>query len=344
MEKRNFKTLFTIVIIASLLTGCGSSKGIMSESAADTAPAEAPAMNASITQEAAQEMGLYDSGYGEQAETGGASEAGKTPQTGRKLITTMNISAETESFDELMGTLEGQIVSLGGYIENSDQWNGGVDYYGERLNQRNASLTIRIPSDKLDSFVAVMEEKSNITSKGRSVEDVTLAYVDLESHKKALLTAQDRLLELLEKAETVEDLISIEEKLADIRYQLESMESQLRTYDNRIDYSTVYLQIQEVKRLTPQEELTTWGRIKSGFAENLYGAKQDILNFVVNVIINIPYIVIWAILLIIVLVIVILLAKYEKKKKVKRLLKRQEMLYADKKNKEGEGTTNDDSK
>ena len=69
---------------------------------------------------------------------------------------------------------------------------------------------------------------------------MTLQYVDLESHKKALTTEQDRLIELMEQAETVEDIITIEGRLSEVRYQLESMESQLRTYDNKIDYSTVY--------------------------------------------------------------------------------------------------------
>jgi len=331
MKKKSLRLLFTAVLAASLLAGCGSSKGMMNEYAIDSAAgAQAPAAMA--------EEYLYDAGYGEYemaeaadeaavteeapAEAGGADaqaeEIGENPQAGRKLITTMNISAETEYFDELMGNLEKQITDLGGYIENSSQWNGRSDYYGNRLENRSADLTIRIPAEKLESFLAVMEENSNITNKSKSVEDVTLAYVDLESHKKALLAEQERLLELMEMAETVEDLIAIEDKLANVRYQLESMESQLRTYDNKINYSTVNLNIQEVQRLTPPEEPTVWGRIKSGFSENLYAAGQDIQNFLIGIIINIPYILIWLVILAAVLLIVFLLAKYEKKKKAKR--------------------------
>ena len=168
-----------------------------------------------------------------------------------------------------------------------------------------------------------MEESRNITSKSQSVEDVTLAYVDLESHKKALLAEQERLLELMEMAETVEDLITVEDKLANVRYQLESMESQLRTYDNKINYSTVNLDLQEVKRLTPVEEPTVWGRIRSGFFENMYAAGQDIENVLISIVISIPYILIWAVILAVLLLIVFLLAKREKKRKAKRLLKRQ---------------------
>lgn len=346
--KKSLRLLLAALMAASMLTGCGSSKGMMNAASTESAydsvaqvagPAEAPAGDY-----------LYDAGYGdyyyeeelaveaempeempaENSQTQGSkAEEVSDPQAGRKLITTMNLSAETESFDELMGNLERQVAALGGYIESSDQWNGTVDYYGKRINNRDASLTIRIPAEKLDSFLTIVEESSNITNKSKNVEDVTLAYVDLESHKKALLTAEERLLELLEKAESVEDLITIEEKLTDVRYQLESMESQLRTYDNRINYSTVYLRIEEVTRLTPPEEPTTWGRIKSGFSENLYNAGQDILDFVIGLIVNIPYIVIGLVILAVVLLIVFLLAKREKKKKAKRLLQRQQMTGAE---------------
>ena len=253
-----------------------------------------------------------------------AQELPENQQAGRKLITTMTLSAETEHFDALMGNLERQIAELGGYIENSDQWNGSVDYYGNRINDRSASLTVRIPMEKLDGFLSLMEENSNITNKSKNVEDVTLAYVDLESHKKALLTAEERLLELLEKAETVEDLIAIEEKLTDVRYQLESMESQLRTYDNKINYSTVYLNIQEVTRLTPVEAPTTWSRIRNGFSENLYNLGEGIKDFFIGVVINIPYIVMWIIILGIGAFIGFLAVKHDKKKKEKRQKERQQ--------------------
>ncbi len=338
MKKKSLGLLFTAALTASLLAGCGSSKGMMNEYAVDTA---APA--------AAQEAYLYDAGYGEyeyaaeetavQVEDampeeavpagengtvtdGAAEEITEDPRAGRKLITTMDVSAETEYFDDLMVNLERQIAALGGYIESSNQWNGGVDAYGNRMGSRSAYLTIRIPAEKLGSFVSMVEESSNITHKSQSVEDVTLAYVDLESHKKALLTEQERLLELMEMAETVEDLITVEDKLATVRYELESMESQLRTYDNKINYSTVNLDIQEVERLTPAEEPTAWGRIRSGFSENMYEAGQDIENFLIGVIINIPYIVIWLVILAVVLLIVFLLAKHEKKKKAKRELRK----------------------
>ncbi len=117
-------------------------------------------------------------------------------------------------------------------------------------SSRSASYTLRIPSDKLDEFIDVVETLGNVTYKNESVDDVTLRYVDVDSHKKALETEQERLLALLEKAENVEDIITIENRLSDVRYELENYEIQIRLLDNQIDYSTVYVDISEVSRVT----------------------------------------------------------------------------------------------
>ena len=60
---------------------------------------------------------------------------------------------------------------------------------------------------------------------------------------KELETEQQRLLELLETAESLDDILTIESRLTEVQYELDSKESQLRTYDNQIDYSTVYLDL-----------------------------------------------------------------------------------------------------
>ncbi len=345
MKKKSLMMLLAMMLAVTCMTGCGSSgKSDMSMEMAATAAEEPAAMaeEALPEEEYLSETAAYDAGYGEEGvenenmltEETPEAEATDTqvqdPLANRKLITTMNLSVETENFDSLMAGVEKQVASLGGYIESSEQWNGSYDYRGNR----NAYLTIRIPADKLDGFVESMEEISNITSKSRSVEDVTLSYVDLESHKKALETEEARLLELMEMAETVEDLITIEDKLAYVRYELESMESQLRTYDNKINYSTVYMDINEVTRLTPEEEPTTWGRIKTGFSENVYHVKEFLKNSLIGLVINIPYIVLWVVVLGVIGLIVFLAFRHDKKKRMKRLNKE----------KAEDGGTNDGSK
>ena len=121
--------------------------------------------------------------------------------------------------------------------------------------------------------------------------------MDLESHKKMLLEEQERLMELLGQAETIEDIISIESRLTEVRYQLESMESQLRTIDNKVTYSTIYLSINEVTRYTPPVEKGAWERMSSGFIENVYNVIDGFIEFGIGFVISIPVIIVYAVII-----------------------------------------------
>ena len=156
-------------------------------------------------------------------------------ETNRKLIKTVNMTVETEDYDGLLNTLDKKIAELGGYTEYFSTQGNSSNRYG--------SMTIRIPKEKLNTFLEMVEGVSNITYRQENVEDVTLDYVDVESRKKMLETEQQRLLELLETAESLDDILTIESRLTEVQYELDSKESQLRTYDNQIDYSKVYLDI-----------------------------------------------------------------------------------------------------
>lgn len=63
-----------------------------------------------------------------------------------------------------------------------------------------------------------------MTYDSKTTEDVTLEYVDTESHLKALKTEEETLLALLEKAEKLSDVFEIQEELTNVRYQIESYE------------------------------------------------------------------------------------------------------------------------
>ena len=300
-EKALHKRLAVILLagsLAAMLTGCGSAKGYSSDIAA-----VANGSSLEMASESMMDSGFYatNSTIEEAKETSASTEMTKdttdVTATDRKLIKTVDMDVETREFDYLMETVEEQVKALGGYIENLNTYNGS-SYSGYR-GTRNADLTIRIPKQQLDAFLDTVSGASNVIRRSDNVEDVTLAYVDLESHRDALRTEQTRLLELLERAETIEDIITIEERLSNVRYQLESMESQLRTYDNKVDYSTVYLNIDEVEIYTPVEEDTVWERISSGFAESLHDIGEGLVDFGVWFVVTIPYMVVWSIIIVI---------------------------------------------
>lgn len=322
-SKRN--RLLILAMIAVFMSGCGSKD--MSNKMTESAYDDGEYYNESSGDYGTEDIYSYEASAAapEEAvenmaaeEAGGAQTSLESPQvkdSNRKLIKNVNMEVETEEFDTLLSKVEKKVNALGGYIESSYTYNGS-SYYGSR--SRDASMTIRIPAEKLDDFLSEVAESSNVISRNDSITDVTLQYVDLESHKKVLLAEQDRLLELMEQVETIEDIIALESRLSEVRYQLESMESQLRTYDNQISYSTIYLNINEVTKLTPVKEQSTWEKISTGFVDSLYGVGAGLMNFIIRLIINLPYLVLWAVVILVIVLIIKMIRKSMKKRKEKR--------------------------
>jgi hypothetical protein len=229
--------------------------------------------------------------------------------TMEKIIRNVDLELETQDFDDLIAAINDEITRLGGYIESSD-------LSGRRYDSldvmRRGNIIARIPKEHLDEFVGTVNDASNVVNKTENTKNVTLQYVDAESHIKALEIEQDKLYELLGKTGTLEDILTLESRLSSIRYELENYKSQLRIYDNQVEYSTVTLRIEEVERMTPKEEekVTVFKRIKTGFSDTMYDISEGIKNVIVGFTVNLPYIIIWAV---IILVCILLIRKGYKK-------------------------------
>lgn len=241
---------------------------------------------------------------GEEAANSADIENGRSS---RKLIRTFDLDAETTDFDNLVAQLQQETQNLGGYVENS--YVNGNSYYTE--NSRYASLTLRIPKDKTDDFLGTVGEMANVTSRSENVEDVTLTYTDLKSHVEALQAEQEQLMKLMEQAKTVEDTMSIQSRLTDVRYELESYMSQLKVYDNQVDYDTVNISIQEVKNETPTGELSIGQKMLNGLENSLRAIAESAKNLCIWFVASIPY---FVILFAVIFAVVSIIKKIRKKK------------------------------
>lgn len=218
-----------------------------------------------------------------------------------KIITKVNLDVETQDFDDLIGIIKDEIVRLGGYDEKTDI--SGKRYYS-RSNSRYGYIVARIPKDRLNEFVEIVKENGNVINETSSSDNVTLQYVDTQSRKKSLEIEQERLWALLEKTETLEDIVTLESRLSSIRYELQMYETELRTIDNKVEFSTVTISINEVERMTPiEEEETVITRIKNGFSESVFNITEGLKNFFVWLVVNLPYLIIWAVIITVVVII-----------------------------------------
>lgn len=322
--KNRLVRVLTLGLCVVMLAGCGAAKSDSAnymnaapsmKEVGDMYYAEAADESALMTGTNGYEGSDYNSSSNSQV------KVTENSATDRKLIKNVNLEVETKEYEALMGNLEAQINSFGGYIENMDSYNGSN--YSGRKNTRYANLTIRIPQNNLYEFLTTVSEACNVIRRSDNVNDVTLSYVDTKSRKDALLVEQERLLSILKRAEDLDTILVLEDRLTSVRYQLDSLESQLRSIDDKVTYSTVYLNVSEVQELTPVviEEPTTWERIQEGFAESL----DDVIGFFrelgVWFLINIPKIIVWAVIFVIGFVIFKITGKKRKAKKASAIQK-----------------------
>lgn len=310
MKNRMMPILCGLLTLCLLLAGCGAK----SQSAAyDSAPREANQMKLESGYDAA-EGSSYDAPAVGLQETSQDSSSliGNVP--GRKIIKNADMNVETRTFDEFIVYVNKELGELGGYIQSSSL--NGSRYGREDL--RYASITLRVPAEKLESFLSMIEGEGNVTYRNIYTDDVTLSYVDTESHLKALRTEQETLLGLLEKAETVENIIAIQSRLSEVRYEIESYESRLRTYDDQIDYSTVYINVSEVERETQVKEETPGEEISRRLSQNWEDLKEDVKRFGINFVSDLPYILVWTICLGAAAVVIVLIIRGSRKRRARK--------------------------
>ena len=225
------------------------------------------------------------------------------------MIRTVSMDIATEDLDTLRTKLDNSITSCGGYIESST-----LDTPQNGYSRRSYYVTARIPSDNLDSFLETAGTLGTVTNKNIETEDITLRYVDQKAYLDSLRTEYDRVSELLEQATELDQILALESKLSDLRYQINSYETQLRTYDNLVDYSTVYLNVNEVAYEQPTSN-TIGSRISNGFRNSLYEVRDFFVDLFVAIIANLPVLVV---LIAIITAAILLIRKLIRRHKAKK--------------------------
>ncbi|MDR2655993.1 MAG: DUF4349 domain-containing protein [Oscillospiraceae bacterium] len=330
MKNRLNKLFFIPVLCAAIIltcAACAAGYGGAPQAMADNPTTAGGADSFSYAKTAAAEEavpaevqaaeGSMYRNYDETNPTAGESAEANMP-AGAKIIRTMTLSIETKTFDQSMANLEQIIARNGGYKEYS-YVNG---FSGGAYNQeRSANFSIRVPSKNLDAMAGELSSIGSVLYRQENAQDVTLQYSDIETHLKVLREEQTKLMEMLGKAETMDQMVVIEQRLSEIRYEVESYESQRRYYDNQVDYSTITLDMREVIDYSdPVRQETFLERIGNGFLKSIRDIGVFFTNLVANVIIGIPYLIILAIIA----AVIIVLVKRSSKKRAARIQQYQE--------------------
>lgn len=262
-------------------------------------------MGASKSSDSASQMESYDL-KGEPSEdeniysnSGVNIENAKVVEENKKIIVTGDLHIETLDFDNVLNTLEANVKKYGGYIQESSISSNSND-------RRFYDACIRIPAESYNEFLNATKENVNVTFYSEHADDITEKYTDIEARINSLEAEEEKVLEFYDKATNLEELMSVESRLTDIRYEIDSLETKIKNYDLLVNYSTLNIGITETKVYTKTND-----NFFSKLGLNFVNGWSNFVNVLQDIILGIVYN-LWIVILVVVVIVGIVI--YRKKR------------------------------
>lgn len=261
-----------VMIIGFVLVACGSQSGASTARQEAAEPGRAGALPASSA--GGGDAALEDEGAGGGPE-GAPPNAVPIEQ---RIIKTGEVGLLVDNVAATLARVRGMAVEMGGYVGGSQA--GTLD--------ESASLTLRIPADRFDELLTRLHELEDVevTSESTSEQDVTREIVDLEARIRNLEASEESYRVLLDRAERIEDILTVQTRLDQVRGEIEQLEGQLQTIEGQADLSTLTVTL--IPRGEPVEAVQAgWdpgGQLESAVA-TVVGIGQGILDALIWIVI-----------------------------------------------------------
>lgn len=309
MKRKWTKLVPLLALTASLLTGCGgSSNGSQSMKTDSAAPA------ADNTASESYGGGVANNAYAASEEIAMESGDGMTEVQAQgetqipdgvtlleeKLVYHCNLEIETLDYPVTMTSVKETITQYGGIIQSESESDSSYDWYYENYRKTSGTmhnyLEVRIPSKDYNNFLAELDGVGKVISKSTSVDNISQQYYDTTAQIEALQIQEKNLLAMLEKCETIEDMITVEQRLSEVQYELNDLQTTRRYMDMDVAYSYVNIGISEVMEYRqdsePVKSNTFADRLKNTFVSTGKGFLAFLEGLLFFVIRMAPYVII----------------------------------------------------
>ncbi len=234
----------------------------------------------------------------------------------RKIVYSATIDAQTMEFDKAVEQIKSKLNEYNGYIENEN-----VKNYGDihsNYSRKYLTITVRIPSEHFETFIAgISTENVYITNLSKNSKDYSETYYDKQGRIESLEVQEERLLELLAEADNVDVMLRIEQNLANVRYELESLKTELKFIDSKVDYSTITIGLEQVIKydVIEEEPATFFEQLIETIKDSSSDFLRDCKYFLFDFIYAVPYLVVWGVIIVVVISIVRKIRRNRKAKK-----------------------------
>ncbi len=231
----------------------------------------------------------------------------------RKMIYTAAMDIETLEYDKCVSDFEALVEEYEGFVQDSRiESSSGIN---SSKALRQASFKVRIPADKLDAFRKAAGNIGTVTVNTKSGDDVTEQYYDAEARLNALEIQEERLLALLEKAETLTEIIELEDRLSELRYEIEDFTGKLNKWDALVAMSTLQANIYEVRSLSEPDPENFGQQISRMFTGSIKALVETLKSIALGLVAILPFLVLFGGIAV---VIIIIAVRVNRKKRRKR--------------------------
>ena len=315
--KKQICVIAAFVLLLTLFAGCAAPQtdtfdtGFGGNSVQE--PAAEPAEDLAV-----MEMKMEESGEIETAQTQESAEDGLLGEydtanyaaSSRKLIYTADYTIQSYAYVEDYDKILAALNEFGGYIASESTYGTEPEAYGD--SGRETYFSLRIPIDRYEAFLEALSGIGEVVNKSQNTEDVTTQYYDNETRIEFYEAHYEKLMDYLEQATEMEDILTIEDDIREVLYTLDTLKGEQRYLDNLIEYTTVNVQLYErVKSSSMATSNETFGdRVSRGFNDVLLGLGSFFEGFAVVLIAASP---ILAILAVIALAIILPIRAHRKK-------------------------------
>lgn len=297
MKNRLFAPTFILLLVLSIsliVSGCAKSAKY------DTAEPN-KGQSGSYLEEKTQD-GDYASGI----TSGGTSQSYSYGSilAGRKIIFKANVTVEVENMNETIGKIE-TIISGSGFISSSRISKDKIKRGGQEIYLSSGVVVVRIAQEKFDSVLKSISGLGNVIDSQSYSDEVTDQYFDTESRLKILRIEESRLLDYLETISDPDTIFKYEQRLSEVRTQIEGLTGTLRKLDDLVDFSTITLNIREVlpEQLDENPDGSFFERLWNGFVKSLKSTVRFLGEFLIVIAKALPAIAVLAVIGLIVLLI-----------------------------------------
>lgn len=204
-----------------------------------------------------------------------------------KIVKTGTISTQTENYDNFLNDLTTEINSIGGFLESN---NTEVYQIYENKKLMYGNLKIRVPQENFYGIIDYLENNTEVRRKNINETDLTKEYYEKDNRVKNLEVQEQNLRKLFDKANTVEEMLQIENELRRIRTEIDSINISLSDIDDRASMSTINLEVEEVlaASLSLKTGKGVWERSRDGFINTVNEIIRALENFVVRIVSSSP--------------------------------------------------------